>query len=344
MAARARVGAARAARAAERPERPEQIEQAEPSVELRLDRPTDAARPGRRAKVAWLSVAAAALVVVLIGVGLGLRSNTSHPVASDTTTATSGAAAAALAQVVQVGQNTSLLAQIGSGTSTAAPHPVDGSPLALDGKPEVLYIGAEYCPFCAAERWALVLALSRFGTFDQLGATASSSDDVDPGTPSFTFHGSSYSSDVLAFVGVEVQDSSKAPFDSLTPAEEQLSTTYGQGEIPFVDIGGRYVITGATYDIGVLARQDDGRDRDGPGRPVDARQPGRGRRREPDRRRHLPGDRPAADHRVLGLRRIGLRIGLRTRPIRLNRCAGGGRGAAPSDRPRRRRPGGSAPR
>src|SRR5438876_6623085 len=31
------------------------------------------------------------------------------------------------------------------------------------GKPVVLYVGAQYCPFCAAERWALVLALSRFG-------------------------------------------------------------------------------------------------------------------------------------------------------------------------------------
>ena len=32
------------------------------------------------------------------------------------------------------------------------------------GLPEMLYMGAEYCPFCAAERWAMVMALSKFGT------------------------------------------------------------------------------------------------------------------------------------------------------------------------------------
>jgi hypothetical protein len=32
----------------------------------------------------------------------------------------------------------------------------------------MLYIGAEYCPYCAAERWPLVMALSKFGTFSNL--------------------------------------------------------------------------------------------------------------------------------------------------------------------------------
>src|SRR3954453_11949453 len=31
-----------------------------------------------------------------------------------------------------------------------------------DGKPQVLYIGAEYCSTCAAQRWSLIAALSRF--------------------------------------------------------------------------------------------------------------------------------------------------------------------------------------
>ena len=39
---------------------------------------------------------------------------------------------------------------------------VTGTPLTSDGKPELLYLGAEYCPFCAAQRWAMVNALSRF--------------------------------------------------------------------------------------------------------------------------------------------------------------------------------------
>ena len=35
--------------------------------------------------------------------------------------------------------------------------------------PEILYMGAEYCPYCAAQRWATIVALSRFGTWSGLG-------------------------------------------------------------------------------------------------------------------------------------------------------------------------------
>ena len=34
-----------------------------------------------------------------------------------------------------------------------------------DGKREILYVGANYCPYWAAERWAMVMELSQFGTF-----------------------------------------------------------------------------------------------------------------------------------------------------------------------------------
>ncbi len=45
------------------------------------------------------------------------------------------------------------------------PQSVNGSSLVTDGKPEMLFIGAEYCPHSAAERWPLYIALSKFGTF-----------------------------------------------------------------------------------------------------------------------------------------------------------------------------------
>ena len=57
-------------------------------------------------------------------------------------------------------------------------------PMTLDGKsPAMLYYGAEYCPYCAAERWAMTAALSRFGTWSNLKITASSHTDVDAGDP-----------------------------------------------------------------------------------------------------------------------------------------------------------------
>src|SRR5207344_3398549 len=63
----------------------------------------------------------------------------------------------------------STLATVGKGSTVPRSIiPLNGSPLTSGGKPEVLYIGAEYCPYCAAERWAMAVALSRFGTFSGL--------------------------------------------------------------------------------------------------------------------------------------------------------------------------------
>ena len=54
--------------------------------------------------------------------------------------------------------------------------------LTSGGKPEVLYMGGEYCPYCATERWSLILALDRFGSFSGLEYMQSSSTDIYPNT------------------------------------------------------------------------------------------------------------------------------------------------------------------
>ena len=41
-------------------------------------------------------------------------------------------------------------------------------------------MGAEYCPYCAAERWSMIVALGRFGTFSGLQTMRSSSTDSRP--------------------------------------------------------------------------------------------------------------------------------------------------------------------
>ena len=71
----------------------------------------------------------------------------------------------------------------GSGSVTAKPTSISGTALTANGKPEVLYMGAEYCPYCAAERWAMIVALSRFGTFSGL-STVHSAAANGPATPS----------------------------------------------------------------------------------------------------------------------------------------------------------------
>lgn len=147
----------------------------------------------------------------------------------------------------------SVLDTIGTGTVRTLPTAVNGQPLTQDGKPRVLYVGAEYCPYCAAERWAMVVALSRFGTFTGLGQTASSPTDVYPSTPTLTFHGASYTSKYIAFTGKETQSSLGTPLDSLSAADQAIVSRYDQGgSIPFVSIGGKYIISGASYDPQVL--------------------------------------------------------------------------------------------
>ena len=126
---------------------------------------------------------------------------------------------------------------------------VNDTPLTSGGKPEVLYIGAEYCPFCAAQRWATIVSLSRFGTFSGLTTIRSSSTDIDPNTPTWTFYGSTYTSKYITFTPVEESTVTEAPLQNPTAAEQTLMTKYDPGSgtgspIPFIDIGNKYIQVG----------------------------------------------------------------------------------------------------
>src|SRR6516162_11429692 len=102
-----------------------------------------------------------------------------------------------------------------------------GPALTSGGKPEMLYIGAEYCPYCAAMRWSMAVALSRFGTFTTpLHGIHSSSTDVNPNTPTLTFYKSSYSSPYLAFTPVENETISKTLLQQPTAEQQALWQKY----------------------------------------------------------------------------------------------------------------------
>ncbi len=142
------------------------------------------------------------------------------------------------------GVSDTTLATIGTGAATALTSE-KGSSLTYGGKPEMLYIGAEYCPFCAAERWAMIVALSRFGTFSGLTYMESSSSDAFANTPTFSFRDASYASNYISFVSVEIQDRNHGTLQTPTPQEQSFMTSYDSGgSIPFVDIGNQ---TGNQY-------------------------------------------------------------------------------------------------
>jgi hypothetical protein len=133
---------------------------------------------------------------------------------------------------------------------------VNGTALTANGKPEVLYLGGEYCPYCAAERWAMVSALSRFGTFTGLATSHSSTSDVYPNTPTFTFAKAKFTSDYLTFTSVEEfsnirqgnSSNQNTPYVTLqkaTTAQNALAAAYNPtGAIPFIDFGNKYVEVG----------------------------------------------------------------------------------------------------
>lgn len=94
------------------------------------------------------------------------------------------------------------IASVGHGSASMLPAATTDPPLTQSGKPELLFVGGEFCPFCAAERWSLVQALSRFGTFSGLSQINSSEGDLS----TFSFAKSNYTSKYLAFNGVENAD------------------------------------------------------------------------------------------------------------------------------------------
>jgi len=173
----------------------------------------------------------------------------------------SGVAPAAVVNEATTVPVSALVAAAGSAGSGAVTPPISyqGPPTA-PGKASILYLGAEYCPYCAAERWPMVMALAQFGKFSNLGATTSSSGDANPNTPTFSFHGSSYTSPYINFTAVETQDRKGGTLDKLTPAQTDLVKKYdyppyvsSQGSIPFVMFGSKFLISGASYDSGPLA-------------------------------------------------------------------------------------------
>jgi Domain of unknown function (DUF929) len=157
-----------------------------------------------------------------------------------------------------------VLSTIGSPSSVLPPAAVatsSGGALLQDGRPEVLYIGGEFCPYCAEERWSLVIALSHFGTFSGLEYMQSSSADVNPDTPTFTFANATYSSQYVTFIAVEELNRQGQTIASLTSGESALFTQYGtcamtgsSGGIPFVDIANAYVVNcGAQFSLPQIA-------------------------------------------------------------------------------------------
>ncbi len=238
-------------------------------------RPPTKASNGRPAGLfTWLAVGLVVLVVAALVI-IKVTSGSSPSAGSSTFQATDSATVSELTTVPASVFNT-----VGVSSPVAPvtpPQSISGQPMlsaSVNGKtlPEVFYFGAEYCPFCAAQRWPTIIALSRFGTWSGLGNMTSSSSDIDPSTPTFTFVKSKFTSPYVAFKSIEfetnVYDSATSSYTKLqTPTKSQLALfdkydtskyikglpSTDNGSIPFMSIGNKFLISGASFTPATLA-------------------------------------------------------------------------------------------
>jgi uncharacterized protein DUF929 len=218
-------------------------------------------------------VVAVVLALVLVDVTSG-SSGRRIPVAGQTTTPTSVGnslaptirpAPASLVDAVTAVTTLEANAVGVPSTSTVAPPTVQTGqpPLEIDGKPAAIFIGGEFCPYCAAERWAIVMAFSRFGTFTGLTETTSSPWDTDPSTPTFSFDRASYTSTLLTLATSEHESNdtdglgTRTRLQPLTDLESTVWQRYDNPEgFPFLDIGNSVFVLTPSYDPRLLSGLD----------------------------------------------------------------------------------------
>jgi hypothetical protein len=212
----------------------------------------------RRRFLAAAGAVTTVLAIVVALVAVKLTASPAHRTASE-----SIASATLVRQVTTV--PAAALAQVSPGQAATLLQKVKtpGPLLTMDGKPAVVFVSEESCPFCAAERWSLTVALSHFGTWSQLGITKSSATDIYPNTATLSFRAARYRSAELALSTTELTDNVGHPLQPQTPLDTSLMASYDvppyvnsvdqSGAVPFLDIGNRYVLAGAQYDPQVLA-------------------------------------------------------------------------------------------
>jgi thiol-disulfide isomerase/thioredoxin len=211
------------------------------------------ARAEQRGRAMIILSAVSTIALVLVGVVvIVVRHGGGTQVSATAPTAVAQPAAhGVLADLT--GVSASVETAVGSGLSSVSMKAITGAPQLTGAKPTVLFVGAEFCPYCAAERWSIIQALSRFGTFTGIAQIRSSEDDL----PTFDFAAASYSSKYVTFTPIELEGQRGQQLRRLSPLQNRIFSTYaGGGSFPFLYIAGQYAQAGAGYSPAVLADQD----------------------------------------------------------------------------------------
>ena len=222
----------------------------------------DLAAPRRRVPMALITWAFVVLVLLIVVVLIVLKVTRGATAVPPPAVARAPASVVAAVTSLPPALFDTVEAPAGAGPM---PQVLSGQPaLVAGGLPEVVFVGAEFSPFSASARWAVVAALSRFGSFSALGSTSSSPDEVFPRTVTFTFDGASYRSRYVTFTTVEAYGDSlsataPAGFPMLhepSAAVAALLHRYDGGGssgagamLPFLDVGNRVLFAGAGVGV-----------------------------------------------------------------------------------------------
>ncbi len=171
-------------------------------------------------------IAAGAVAVLLVAVGVIIAIGMNRPQGG---TGGGSGYVAALQNVPAAD-----LDAVGVGALPTTPaEPIAGGSVQMEnGKPRLLYIGAEYCSFCGYTRWPLTIALERFGDFSGLkaGQAPSNAGMI----PTVSYKDATYTSDHLVFKGYELKDAQGNDIQKLTPEDEAIARDHGMQGYPWL--------------------------------------------------------------------------------------------------------------
>lgn len=113
--------------------------------------------------------------------------------------------------------------------------------ISQNGKPTIVYFGAQGCPFSGQDSWVLAIALSRFGNFSKLLYVRSATDDWNLPGIMFNFSQNSFNKATK----LPPIDNDQAPFGDANP-EPLVSGAYYTSKYinfePFNELGGSFLV------------------------------------------------------------------------------------------------------
>jgi hypothetical protein len=207
------------------------------------------------------------LAIVLVGVLIVVRNHVNQSNGTSDVETFTPAPASLITSVSHVPVSTASAVGVTSTDSPTTPPTATGStslwqsPASGAGvRPVVFFYGAEFAPYAAAERWPVVVALSRFGTFSALGLTQSASSVAFSDTATFTFWQARYSSVWVDLEEVERYGSLNATGAGFIPLQEPTARQAASVALydtsamtfPLLDIANHYVLVGSSFTPSVL--------------------------------------------------------------------------------------------